>query len=65
MTMKKYAVPGLLCAAARERAAYVMAVDDIVEPNPAWREHKRSVTGREWDYDFRQISSQGCRSRSG
>ncbi|GIV83007.1 MAG: hypothetical protein KatS3mg052_0014 [Candidatus Roseilinea sp.] len=37
------------------RAAYVMAVSDIVEPNIAWREHKQRVTGNAWDYDFRQL----------
>ena len=38
-----------------ERAAYVMAVSDIVEPNLAWRAHKQRVTGNYWDYDFRQL----------
>lgn len=37
------------------RAAYVMAVSDIVEPNLEWRDYKRRVTGNEWDYDFRQL----------
>jgi len=37
------------------RAAYVMAVSDIVEPNIEWRAHKRRVTGNDWDYDFRQL----------
>jgi hypothetical protein len=41
--------------ALKGRAAYVMAVSDIVEPNPEWRAHKRQVTGQDWDYDFRQL----------
>jgi len=32
-----------------------MAVSDIAEPNPEWREYKRKVTGQDWDFDFRQI----------
>jgi hypothetical protein len=41
--------------ALRDRAAYVMAVSDIPEPVEEWRAFKRKVTGREWDFDFRQI----------
>ena len=41
--------------ALREGAAWVVAVSDIVEPNAAWRELKRRHTGRDWDYDFRQL----------
>jgi len=26
-----------------------------VEPYPEWREYKRELTGREWDYDFRRL----------
>lgn len=37
------------------RAACIMAVSDIVEPNLEWRDYKRRVTGNEWDYDFRQL----------
>ncbi|MGQ9904728.1 MAG: hypothetical protein ACUVRU_10510, partial [Anaerolineae bacterium] len=37
------------------RAAYVMAVSDIVEPNVEWRAHKKRITGNDWDYDFRQL----------
>ena len=36
-------------------AAYVMAVSDIMEPVPEWRAHKKEVTGKQWDYDFRQL----------
>jgi hypothetical protein len=42
-------------AALRGRAAWVMAVSDVVEPNEEWRAHKRQVTGNDWDYDFRQL----------
>lgn len=41
--------------ALRGRAAWVMGVSDELDPNVAWREHKRSVTGLEWDYEFRQL----------
>ena len=41
--------------ALRGRAAYVIAVSDIVEPNLIWRQHKREHTGRDWDYDFRML----------
>ncbi len=42
-------------AALRNRAAYIMAISDIVEPNPKWREFKKKATGRDWDYDFRNL----------
>lgn len=41
--------------AVRGTAVAVMAISDEVEPNAEWREHKRKVTGSEWDYDFRQL----------
>ena len=41
--------------ALRGRAAYVVAVSDVVEPNAEWRAFKKEVTGREWDYDVRQL----------
>ncbi|MBM4032806.1 MAG: hypothetical protein FJ291_13600, partial [Planctomycetes bacterium] len=41
--------------ALRNRAAYIMAISDIVEPNPTWRAFKKKVTGRDWDYDFRNL----------
>lgn len=37
------------------RAVHFSGVSDIVEPNPAWRAHKKQLTGREWDYDFRRL----------
>ncbi len=39
----------------RNRAVYFMGVSDIVEPNVAWRDYKRQLTKREWDYDFRRL----------
>ena len=39
----------------KNRAVYFCGVSDIVEPYRAWREHKRAITGREWDYDFRRL----------
>ncbi len=37
------------------RAVYFCGVSDIIEPKKAWREYKREITGREWDYDFRRL----------
>lgn len=42
-------------AAVRNRAAHVLAIGDIVEPNRQWREYKREQTKREWDYVFRRL----------
>lgn len=41
--------------AVRGKAVYVLAISDEVEPNPEWRAYKKQVTGRDWDYDFRQL----------
>ena len=41
--------------ALRDRAAHVMAIGDIVEPNEAWRAFKKQKTGRDWDYVFRRL----------
>ncbi|MBI3987665.1 MAG: hypothetical protein HY343_12130 [Lentisphaerae bacterium] len=41
--------------AVRGRAAHVVALGDIEESNPRWRECKKRVTGSAWDYDFRQL----------
>ncbi|MBM3855053.1 MAG: hypothetical protein FJ399_18175 [Verrucomicrobia bacterium] len=41
--------------AVRDRAVFFCGVSDIVEPYRAWREFKRGLTGREWDYDFRRL----------
>jgi hypothetical protein len=32
-----------------------VGVGDIVEPNEAWRAHKKKLTGQEWDYVFRRL----------
>jgi hypothetical protein len=37
------------------RAVHFLGISDIVEPVKAWREYKRQLTGREWDYDFRRL----------
>ena len=39
----------------KDRAVYFCGVSDIIEPNKAWREYKRELTGNEWDYDFRRL----------
>ncbi|GIV16828.1 MAG: hypothetical protein KatS3mg022_2263 [Armatimonadota bacterium] len=41
--------------ALRNRAAYVLAIGDIVEPVEEWRRYKRERTQREWDYVFRRL----------
>jgi len=41
--------------AVQDRAVHVVAISDETEPNAAWREYKREVTGKYWDYDFRQL----------
>ena len=46
--------------AMKDGETYLFAVRDIKEPNAAWRDYKRAVTGRQWDYDFRQIFLNYC-----
>ncbi len=41
--------------ALHDRAVYFFGVSDVVEPYQAWRQFKRELTGREWDYDFRRL----------
>lgn len=41
--------------ALHDRAVHLVGVSDIVEPKRAWRDFKRELTGREWDYDFRRL----------
>lgn len=41
--------------ALRRGAAHVLAIGDIVEPRPEWREHKKAKTGAAWDYVFRRL----------
>ncbi len=40
--------------ALKNRAVHFFGVSDIVEPYKAWREHKKQITGNEWDYDVRR-----------
>ena len=39
----------------KNRAVHFCGVSDIVEPYAKWREYKKQLTGREWDYDFRRL----------
>jgi hypothetical protein len=41
--------------ALRNRAVYFCGVSDIVEPYKAWKDYKKQLTGRDWDYDFRRL----------
>lgn len=38
-----------------DRAVHFCGVSDIVEPYDKWRAHKKKLTGRDWDYDFRRL----------
>ena len=49
-----------LNVALQDRAVFVCGVSDIVEPYRKWREYKRQLTGREWDYDFRRLFFTWC-----
>lgn len=48
------------CVALKDRQVYFFGISDIVEPNSAWREFKRRLTGRDWDYDFRRLFLTWC-----
>ncbi|MCH2660385.1 hypothetical protein MK163_08080 [bacterium] len=37
------------------RSAHFLGVGDIVEPVAAWKDAKREITGRKWDYVFRRL----------
>jgi hypothetical protein len=39
----------------KDRAVYFCGVSDIIEPNEAWRQFKKQLTGKDWDYDFRRL----------
>jgi hypothetical protein len=39
----------------KDRAVYFCGMSDIIEPYQAWRDTKRQLTGKEFDYDFRRL----------
>ncbi len=41
--------------ALRDRAAHVLAIGDIVEPNKQWQKLKYEKLNRKWDYVFRRL----------
>jgi hypothetical protein len=41
--------------ALKNRAVHFFGVGDIAEPVPAWQQHKKELTGKEWDYVFRRL----------
>ena len=45
--------------AIKDRAVYFCGVSDIVEPYPEWREYRKELTGRDWDYDFGMVQNPG------
>ena len=49
-----------LNVAMQDRAVFVCGVSDIVEPYRKWRQYKRQLTGRDWDYDFRRLFFTWC-----
>lgn len=51
-------VPLRLCysnVALKGKKAWFLSTSDIVEPNEAWQEYKKELTGNEWDYVFRRM----------
>ncbi len=46
--------------ALKGRSVYFCGVSDIVEPYAKWRNYKRKLTGRKWDYDFRRLFYTWC-----
>jgi len=51
-------IPLRLCysnVALKGKKAWFLSTSDIVEPNDSWREYKKELTGREWDYVFRRM----------
>jgi hypothetical protein len=41
--------------ALRHRAVHFCGVSDIIEPRNEWRAAKKTLTGRDWDYEFRRL----------
>ncbi|MBN2476645.1 MAG: hypothetical protein JXB62_18690 [Pirellulales bacterium] len=41
--------------ALQDRAVHFCGVSDIIEPYDQWRQYKKQITGRDWDYDFRRL----------
>jgi len=46
--------------ALRDGAVYFCGVSDITEPYERWRQAKKRITGRDWDYDFRRLFFTYC-----
>lgn len=52
------AMPLRVCyvvALVKDRAVHLLGVSDVVEPNEDWRDFKRKLTGKAWDYVFRNL----------
>ena len=39
----------------KNRAVHFCGVSDIIEPYKKWRDYKKQLSGRDWDYDFRRL----------
>jgi hypothetical protein len=46
--------------ALKDHAVHFCGVSDVVEPYQRWRDYKKQITGREWDYDFRRLFYTWC-----
>jgi len=46
--------------ALKDRKVFIFTNADIVEPVENWRNHKKELTGREWDYVFRRLFFTWC-----
>ena len=57
-TINDRAIPLRVCyvvALVKDRAVHLLGVSDVVEPNEDWREFKRKLTSKPWDYVFRNL----------
>ena len=39
----------------KNRKVYYLGASDIKEPNKEWKQYKKQLTGREWDYAYRHL----------
>lgn len=41
--------------ALKNNSAHIFGVSDVIEPVLEWKEYKQEITGKKWDYDFRNL----------
>lgn len=39
----------------KDKSVFICGVSDVVEPYDEWKDFKKELTGKEWDYDFRRL----------